>query len=127
MGRGREGVGGSCTVGWAKARLRRAHHCYVLVGTLPLCPPYVIVGASGQSAATIASSPSVSAAGPGCRISADLISTMRPLRTAGISLQPGRFLILSGTTFLPHQDARITSGAAVRTTSGEIVRSFAAC
>src|ERR1700682_485060 len=80
-----------------------------------------------HSAATIASSPSVSAAGPGCRISGDLISTMRSLRTAGISFQPGRFLILSGTTFLPHHDARITSGAAARTTSGEMMRSLAAC
>ena len=68
----------------------------------------------GHNAATIASSPSVSAAGPGCRISGDLISTMRLLRTAGISLQPGRCLIRSGTTFLPHQDARITSGAVSR-------------
>src|ERR1700688_3229183 len=82
---------------------------------------------SGHSAATIASNPSVSAAGPGCRISGDLISTMRPLRTAGIWSQPGRFLILSATTFLPHQDARITSGAVTRTVSGETIRSLAAC
>jgi hypothetical protein len=46
---------------------------------------------AGHNAATIASSPSVSAAGPGCRISADLISTMRSSWTAGISFQPGRF------------------------------------
>src|SRR5258706_11783743 len=85
------------------------------------------LGNAGHSAATIASSPSVNAAGPGCRISGDLISTMRSLRTAGISLQPGRFRILSRTTFLPHQDARITSGAAARTTSGEMMRSLAAC
>src|ERR1019366_1373524 len=65
--------------------------------------------AEGQSAATIASSPSVSAAGPGCRISGDLISTIRSLSTAGIWSHPGRRLILSGTTFLPHQDARIRS------------------
>src|SRR5882757_7178629 len=82
---------------------------------------------AGHNAATIASSPSVSAAGPGCRISADLISTMRSLRTAGISFQPGRFLIRSGTTFLPHHDARMTSGAAAHTTLGEMIRSFAAC
>src|SRR6478736_6289782 len=82
---------------------------------------------SGQSAFTIASNPSVNAAGPGCKIRADLISTMRSLRTAGISFQPGRFLILSGTTFLPHHDARITSGAAARTASGEMIRSFADC
>jgi len=81
----------------------------------------------GQSAFTIASRPSVSAAGPGCNISGDLISTMRPLRTAGISCQPGRFLIRSGTTFLPHHDARITSGAVSRTVSGEMIRSLAAC
>src|ERR1700712_4720140 len=81
----------------------------------------------GHSAVIIASSPSVSAAGPGCRINGDLISTMRLLRTAGISFQPGRCLILSGTTFLPHHDARIRSGAASRTVSGEMMRSFAAC
>src|ERR1700688_3718576 len=77
---------------------------------------------AGHNAFTIASSPSVSAAGPGCRISGDLISTMRLLRTAGISFQPGRVRILSGTTFLPHHDARITSGAASRTISGEMIR-----
>ncbi len=43
------------------------------------------------------------------------------------SLQPGRCLMRSGTTFLPHQEARITSGAASRTTSGKMIRSFAAC
>ena len=42
-------------------------------------------------------------------------------------VQPGRFLILSGTTFLPHHDARMTSGAAARTTSGKMIRSLAAC
>src|ERR1700692_541315 len=84
-------------------------------------------GNAGHNAFTIASSPSVSAAGPGCRISGDLISTIRLLRTAGISFQPGRVRILSGTTFLPHHDARITSGAASRTISGEMIRSFAAC
>ena len=47
-------------------------------------------GSAGHSAATIASSPSVNAAGPGCRISGDLISMMRSSRTAGISFQPGR-------------------------------------
>jgi hypothetical protein len=50
---------------------------------------------------------------------------MRLSRTAGISLQPGRCRILSITTFLPHQDAKITSGAAARTTSGKMIRSFA--
>src|SRR5882757_2221154 len=80
-----------------------------------------------HNAFTIASNPSVSAAGPGCKINGDLISTMRLLRIAGISFQPGRCLIRSGTTFLPHHDARITSGAASRTVSGERMRSFAAC
>ena len=94
-----------------------------MVGTLRFSHPTTWFG---HIAATIASSPSVSAAGPGCRISADLISTMRLLRTAGISFQPGRYLILSATTFLPHHDARITSGAAARTASAETIRSFAA-
>src|SRR5712664_819644 len=84
-------------------------------------------GSAGHNAFTIASSPSVSAAGPGCRISGDLISTMRLLATAGISLQPGRFRILSGTTFMPHHEARMTSGAAARTMSGEMIRFLAAC
>jgi hypothetical protein len=52
---------------------------------------------------------------------------MRLLRTAGISLQPGRCRMRSGTTFLPHHDARITSGAASRTASGAMMRSLAAC
>src|SRR5258708_13251417 len=64
---------------------------------------------SGHSAATIASSPSVSAAGPGCKIKADLISTIRSSRTAGISFQPQPLLILSGTTFLPPHAPRITT------------------
>ena len=37
---------------------------------------------------TSASSPSVSAAGPGCRISGDLISRSQPVRTAGIASKP---------------------------------------
>src|SRR4051794_6122323 len=121
-------------VGWAKPADAQASDAVPtiiapaengMVGTaqVRLCPPY----GSGHSAFTIASSPSVSAAGPGCRISGDLISTMRLLCTAGISFQPGRCLILSGTTFLPHQDARITSGAASRTASGGMMRSFADC
>src|SRR6267154_5171810 len=44
---------------------------------------------AAHNAFTIASSPSVNAAGPGCRIKGDLISTMRLLCTAGISCQPG--------------------------------------
>jgi len=42
------------------------------------CKPWFQeLGNVGHNAATIASSPSVSAAGPGCRISGDFISTMR--------------------------------------------------
>ena len=58
------------------------------------------------------SRPSVNAAGPGCKIRGDLISLMRPFWIAGIVSQPGRLAIFSGRTFLPHHDARITSGAA---------------
>ena len=54
--------------------------------------------------ATIASSPSVSAAGPGCRISGDLISRSQPSRTAGIVSKPGRAATFAGTNFLPHQE-----------------------
>ena len=73
----------------------------------------------------IASSPSVSAAGPGWRISGDLISTIRPSRTAGMASQPGRRLILSGTTFLQHQEARMRSGAAPITASEVTIRPLA--
>ena len=51
---------------------------------------------------------------------------MRSFRTAGISSQPGRCRILSGTTFLPHQEAAMTSGAAAITLCGETIRSLAA-
>src|SRR5258705_13673430 len=97
----------------------------ILRGSQALAPQDDVSG-SGHSAATIASNPSVNAAGPGCKIKADLISTMRSLRTAGISFQPGRFLILSGTTFFPHHDARITTRAAALTASGQKIRCFAA-
>ena len=50
--------------------------------------------------------------GAGLQDQGDLISVMRPSRTAGIASQPGRAAIFSGRTFLPHHDARITSGAA---------------
>jgi G3E family GTPase len=73
-----------------------------------------------------ASRPSVNAAGPGWRISGDLISTMRPLRTAGIRSHPGLCLIRSGTTFLPHHEARMISGAASTTSAGETIRPVAA-
>jgi len=48
---------------------------------------------------------------PACNISGDLISTMRSLATAGIPA-PARPLsdTVLATTFLPHHDARITSG-----------------
>ena len=48
------------------------------MGFAALYPSYVF--GAGHNALTIASSPSVSAAGPGCNISGDLISTMRLLR-----------------------------------------------
>ena len=50
----------------------------------------------------------------------------RSFRTAGIASQPGRCRILSKTTFLPHQEARMMSGAAANTSSGEMIRSLAA-
>ena len=50
--------------------------------------------------ATSASSPSVSAAGPGCRISGDLISRSKPSRTAGIASKPGRAATFAGHEFL---------------------------
>ena len=53
--------------------------------------PAIAASRSYFNAAQIASSPSVSAAGPGCRMSGDLISTMRAARTAGTSSsQAGR-------------------------------------
>ncbi len=51
---------------------------------------------------------------------------MRPAATAGIADQPGRAAMREGTTFFPHQDARITSGAAASTASGVTMRSLAA-
>src|SRR5438034_1095901 len=75
--------------------------------------------------ATSASSPSVSAAGPGCRISADLISRKKPDRTAGIAPKPGRRATLAGTNFLPHHDPMMMSGAAAMTSSGAAIRSLA--
>ena len=65
-----------------------------------------------------ASSPSVSAAGPGCRISGDLISCSSPSRTAGTSAQPGRAATFSGRNFLPHHEPMMRSGAARTTSSG---------
>ena len=78
-------------------------------------------------AARIASSSSVRAAGPGCKIRGDLISTILSFRTAGITSHPLRYRILSGCTFLPHHEARIRSGAAATTASGATIRSEADC
>jgi hypothetical protein len=78
-----------------------------------------------SSAATIASRPSVNAAGPGCKMSGDLISKMPPFRTAGRAAHPGRSQIRRRTTFLPHHEARMTSGAAAMTASEDTMRSFA--
>ncbi len=63
-----------------------------------------------------ASSPSNSAAGPGCRMIGDLISCSSPSRTAGIADQPGRAATCSGRNFLPHHEPNTMSGAR-RTTS----------
>ena len=79
-----------------------------------------------DNASTMQSKPSVNAAGPGCRIRGDLISTIRPFWMAGIVFHPGRAAIFSGRTFFPHHDARITSGAAEITSLDVTNRSFAA-
>ena len=54
--------------------------------------------------------PSVSAAGPGCRISVDLTSRSQPVATAGTSTKPGRAATFAGTNFLPHQEPIMMSG-----------------
>src|SRR5258707_11545860 len=59
--------------------------------------------------AASASSPSVNAAGPGCRMSGDLISRRKPSRTAAISAKPGRAATFVGTNFLPHQEPMMMS------------------
>ena len=48
--------------------------------------------------AASASRPSVNAAGPGCRMSQDLISCSSPLATAGTSAHPGRAATLNSTS-----------------------------
>src|SRR5439155_688068 len=63
-----------------------------------------------------ASNPSVSAAGPGCRMMGDLISGSSRSRTAGMSAQPDRAATLSGRNFLPHHEPMMISGR-LRTTS----------
>ena len=86
-------------------------------GCYPFHPP--IIPAS-------ASTPSVSAAGPGCRISADFTSYTWPPATAGISPHPGLATTRSGRNFRPHHDPMITSGARRTTSSGSaMIRSFA--
>ena len=72
-----------------------------------------------------ASSPSVSAAGPGCRISDDLISRSQPSRTAEISAKPGRAATRTGTNFLPHHEPTMMSGAAAMTSYADTMRSRA--
>jgi iron complex transport system substrate-binding protein len=72
-----------------------------------------------------ASSPSVSAAGPGCRMMVDLISRSQPVRTAGIAPKPSRATTFAGTNFLPHHEPMTMSGALAIISSRETVRSFA--
>src|SRR5262249_51377077 len=68
-----------------------------------------------------ASSPSVNAAGPACRMSGDLISRRKPSRTAGTSANPGRAATLAGTNFLPHQVPTMMSGlAAINSSPGKM-------
>jgi len=67
--------------------------------------------------AAISRTPSVSAAGPGCRMFGDLISCSAPSRTAGIAPQPGRAATFSGRNFLPHHEPRMMSGARRMTSS----------
>ena len=61
--------------------------------------------------ASSASRPSVSAAGPGCRISGDLISRRKPSRPPGWRRSPARAATFAGTNFLPHQEPMMMSGA----------------
>src|SRR4029078_10181240 len=70
-------------------------------------------------------SPSVNAAGPGCRISGDLISRRKPSRTAGIESKPGRAATFPGTNFLPHQEPPMISGRAAITSFADTIRSLA--
>src|SRR6185437_6439727 len=72
-----------------------------------------------------ASSPSVSAAGPGCRISVDLTSRSQPVATAGTWAKPGRAATLAGTNFLPHQEPMMMSGRAPITSAADTMRSLA--
>src|SRR5262245_59250046 len=62
-----------------------------------------------------ASSPSVSAAGPGCRIKGDLTSCNCASRTAGITFHPARAATFSARNFLPHHEPMMRSGARAMT------------
>ena len=58
----------------------------------------------------ICNNPSVSAAGPGCKIIGDLISNKEFVLIALIESQPSLSFIFLKFTFLPHQDAKMISG-----------------
>ena len=75
---------------------------------------------AAQRAITRCSSrtPSVSAAGPGCRMIDDFTSCSSPSRTAGTSCQPGRAATERGLNFLPHHEPKMMSGARRTTSSG---------
>src|SRR5262249_31750055 len=75
--------------------------------------------------AASASRPSVNAAGPGCRMSGDLISRTKLSRTAGTSAKPGRAATLAGANFLPHQEPTMMSGLAAINLSADTMRSLA--
>ena len=77
--------------------------------------------------AWICHTPSVRAAGPGCRMYVDLISKTLPLRTAAMASHPGRRLTVSLLTFMPHHEAIMTSGSRGITLAGSTMRFFAAC
>lgn len=62
----------------------------------------------------MAASPSMSAAWPGWRISADLISCSWPSRMAATALQPWSAATRTGRNFLPHQELITISGGSAR-------------
>ena len=72
-----------------------------------------------------AARPSVRAAGPGCRISGDLISCSAPRCTAGTRSKPGRLITFSGRNFLPHHEPTMMSGARAMTSAAVTMRSLA--
>src|SRR5690348_9266768 len=81
------------TVGWLPTQ-----------GTSPgaRTAPSLLVQVEGAFAiiACNAVRPSVSAAGPGCRINGDLISCSAPCFTAGMRSKPGLLASFSGRNFL---------------------------